>query len=130
MDEQKPRTSGTPPEVSSMNKGPQSSHLSQQEPGLRRPHFSETIFLGPQGLRVVWRVLLFLSFGILIFVIERSVLAVSLGHAHLGLWVYIIGESVSGVETSRSETTFAKPPSTLSSLMVPLVFVLASLGSV
>ncbi len=94
MEEQKPRISGTQPEVSAVEKDPQSPNFPQQDAPARHPrHFSENIFLDPQGLRLAWRVLLFFSFGILIFFIERSILGVLLGHVHLGLWVYMIGES-------------------------------------
>lgn len=96
MDEQKSWASGTAPEINAGDKDLQASHpLREGAPAKPSTDISlgEIIFLGPQGLRVVWRVLLFFSFGIAIFYIERTFLSIFLRHIQLRLWIYVIGES-------------------------------------
>lgn len=96
MDEQKSWASGTAPEINARDKDLQTSHPLPQDASAKQslnPSLGEIIFLGPQGLRVVWRLLLFLGFGIAIFYIERTFLSIFLRETHLGLWIYVIGES-------------------------------------
>lgn len=96
MDEQKSLTSGTVPEISAGDKDAQASHSLRPDATAKQSadlSLGEIIFLGPQGLRVVWRLLLFLGFGIVIFYIERTFLSIFLRDIHLGLWMYVIGES-------------------------------------